>query len=161
MTSPLVRVRQVWDLLTKRPSADDAAWAEARLTPAEFALYQAMRPYDRYHCTLIARRFAELDPPEWAIRGALLHDCGKPPGYGLIWRVLMVLYGDPTVPSEPRFRSAWRWAQQSYRWHGLYGAQLALAAGLPEDGCTIIREHHAPPSSESAWLAAFQRIDDD
>jgi hypothetical protein len=162
VTSPWVRVRQVWDLLTKRPTPDDEAWARDRLTEAEFALYQAMRPYDRYHCALIARRFAELNPPDWAIRGALLHDCGKPPGYGLWWRVLMVLCGDPAIAPDPLHRSPWQRAQQLYRWHGLYGSRLALAAGLPESGCCLIRDHHARPDpSDNGWLATFQRLDDD
>lgn len=161
-TKAIARVRQVWDLLTKRVSSEDAAWARAYLQGPELALYDGMQPYDRYHCTVVARRFAALEPPEWALRGALLHDCGKPRGYGLFWRVFVVLFPDPDIPSAPRLRLPWRWAQQLYRWHGLYGAERARAAGLPETACVLIRDHHARPGDRpQAWVSEFQAIDDD
>ncbi|HEY9857196.1 MAG TPA: hypothetical protein V6D05_15740, partial [Stenomitos sp.] len=93
-TKALTRVRQVWDLLTKRVSPEDEAWARSYLQGPELALYDGMQRYDRYHCTTVARRFAALEPPEWALKGALLHDCGKPKGYGLFWRVFVVLFPD-------------------------------------------------------------------
>ncbi|MBO9541179.1 HD domain-containing protein [bacterium] len=162
-TRALTRVRQVWDLLTKRTSPEDEVWALSVLQGPEVTLYRGMQRYDRYHCTSVARRFAELEPPAWALKGALLHDCGKPWGYGLFWRVFVVLFPDPDIPSAPRARLPWRWAQQLYRWHGLYGAERARAAGLNEDACTIIRDHHARGAvqGDAPWLAEFQRIDDD
>lgn len=162
-TKALTRVRQVWDLLTKRTSAEDEAWAVSMLQGPELTLYRDMQRYDRYHCTSVARRFAELDPPLWALKGALLHDCGKPRGYGLFWRVFVVIFPEPAIAAAPRERLPWRWAQQLYRWHGLYGAERARGAGLSEDGCTIIRDHHARSAScsDAPWLAEFQRIDDD
>lgn len=162
-TKALARVRQVWDLLTKRTTPSDEAWAHSLLDGPELGLYRSMQRYDRYHCTTVARRFAELEPPEWALKGALLHDCGKPRGYGLLWRVFVVLFPDPAIPSTPRERLPWRWAQQLYRWHGLYGAERARAVGLPEAACAIIRDHHARGTArtDAPWLAAFQRIDDD
>lgn len=160
-TQALTRVRQVWDLLTKRVSPEDAAWARSLLQGAELALYDGMQRYDRYHCTQVARRFAALEPPEWALRAALLHDCGKPRGYGLFWRVFVVLVPDPAIASSPRQSWPWRWAQQLYRWHGLYGAERARSAGLPEEACRLIREHHHREEASEGWIAEFQRIDDD
>lgn len=160
-TKAITRVRQVWDLLTKRVSSEDEAWARSQLQGPELALYDGMQRYDRYHCTTVARRFSALNPPAWALKAALLHDCGKPHGYGLVWRVFVVLFPDPTIQPAPRRALPWRWAQQLYRWHGLYGAERALAAGLPEPACRIIREHHDRSAAAEEWLAAFQRIDDD
>jgi len=161
-TKTLTRVRQVWDLLTKRVSPEDEAWARSFLQGPELALYDGMQRYDRYHCTTVARRFAALEPPEWALKGALLHDCGKPKGYGLFWRVFVVLFPDVTIAVAPRQSLPWRWAQQLYRWHGLYGAERAREAGLPEDACAIIRDHHARSGATAeGWVAQFQIIDDD
>lgn len=160
-TRAITRVRQVWDLLTKRVSPEDEAWARSHLNEAEQALYDGMQRYDKYHCTTVARRFAALEPPAEALKGALLHDCGKPRGYGLFWRVFVVLFPDPRLPASPRQALPWRWAQQLYYWHGLYGAERAQAAGLPEQACLIIREHHRRSAATDPWLLEFQRIDDD
>lgn len=162
LNQALTRARQVWDYLTKRPTFEDEAWARQYLVGAELALYLRMHRYDRYHCTRVARRFAALEPPDWAIKGALLHDCGKPRGYGLIWRILVVVVSNPAIAPEPRARTPWRWAYQLYRHHGRYGAELARQAGLPEAACVIIHEHHhRAQAPEAPWLADFQRIDDD
>ncbi len=161
-TKASARVRQVWDLLTKRVSPEDEAWARSLLDGPELALYDGMQRYDKYHCTTVARRFAALNPPLEALKGALVHDCGKPRGYGLLWRIFVVLFPDPGITPTPRRVLPWRWAQQLYRWHGLYGAERAQAAGLPEQACLIIREHHGRAAAAGdAWLAEFQRIDDD
>lgn len=161
-TKATTRVRQVWDLLTKRVSPEDEAWARSHLQGPELALYEGMQRYDQYHCTTVARRFASLEPPAWALKGALVHDCGKPQGYGLFWRVFVVLFPDPAVAPAPRLRLPWRRAQQLYRWHGLYGAERARAAGLCEEACAIIRDHHARSSGAAeGWVGEFQAIDDD
>lgn len=155
------RVRQVWEYLVLRPTAEDLSWVGTILTPAERALYDGMSPHDQAHTVKVARKLATLDPPVWALKAALLHDVGKPPGYGLVWRVLVVLFPDREIPPEPRFKQPWRWARQIYRWHGLYGAQMARAAGVPEEGCTIILEHSNKALADQVpWLREFQWADD-
>lgn len=163
MSSPwTVRVRQVVDFLTKRPAPEDERWALDQLPDALRPLYLAMRPYDRFHCTEVARRFARLEPPEWALHGALLHDCGKPAGFGLVARILGVLLPDIRLAPDPPANRPIVRIQQVYRWHGEYGARLARSAGLGEDGCELIACHHARGrATEGSWLARFQDIDDD
>ncbi len=163
MSSPwTVRVRQVVDFLTKRPAPEDEHWALENLPDALRPLYLAMRPYDRYHCTGVARRFALLEPPDWALQGALLHDCGKPADFGLVARILGVLLPDAQIEADPLTTRWMRRIQQVYRWHGEYGSRLARLAGLCEDGCELIACHHARgKATEGSWLARFQDIDDD
>ncbi len=163
MSSPwTVRVRQVVEFLTQHPAPEDERWALEQLPVALQPLYRAMRPYDRYHCTGVARRFALLQPPGWALQGALLHDCGKPRGFGLVARILGVLLPAPDVMADPPARQPLRRIQQVYRWHGEYGARLARSAGLCEEGCELIARHHARDGApDGTWLTQFQLIDDD
>lgn len=161
MTRSLTRVRQVFDFLTKRPTPADEAWALSLLPESAHGLYHGMRPYDRYHCTAIARKFSQLNPPAWALHAALLHDCGKPMTFGLICRVGSVLAKRFKLSVEPFERTSWKRALQIYQWHGHYGAQVAETAGLAEEACHLIRHHHDHTVSGVPWLADFQRIDDD
>ncbi len=161
LSKAMGRVRQVWEYLVLRPKPEDLAWVETLLTPAERALYDAMSAHDQAHTVKVARKLATQHPPDWALKAALLHDAGKPRGYGLIWRVLVVLRPDRDIPAEPRFKQPWRWALQIYRWHGLYGAEMAAAAGVPEAGCRIILEHsNKKLAGEVPWLREFQWADD-
>lgn len=155
------RVRQVWEYLVLRPTADDQAWVRTVLTASELARYHGMSAHDQAHCAKVAKKLATKSPPDWALKAALLHDVGKPRGYGLIWRVLVVLRPDPEIPAAPRETRGWRWALQVYRWHGLYGAEMAREAGVPEPGCAIILEHsNKALAGEIPWLAEFQWADD-
>lgn len=157
----LGRVRQVWEYLVLRPTRADLGWVGEILTPAERALFEGMSPHDQAHCAKVARKLATKAPPDWALKAALLHDAGKPRGYGLVWRVLVVLRPDRTIPAEPRHTRPWPWALQIYRWHGRYGAEMAAAAGLSEAGCRIIAEHsNKALAHEVPWLAEFQWADD-
>src|SRR6516162_5906916 len=67
-------------LSTRPPSADDAAWAQAQLLPAEQAIWARMSTADRRHAVDVARRVvaaAEPAPPRPVVAARLLHDCGK------------------------------------------------------------------------------------
>lgn len=155
------RIRQVWEYLFLRPRSEDLAWVNTILSPAARALFDEMSAHDQAHGIKVARRLATKNPPDWALMAALLHDVGKPRGYGLIWRVLVVLRPDPEIPAEPRLTGAWPWARQIYRWHGLYGAEMARAAGVPEAGCRIILEHSNKALADSIpWLREFQWADE-
>ena len=156
------RIRQVRDFLTRSPTPEDDNWALGSLPENLQPLFRDMRAYDRYHCTAVARRLAEHQPPPWALHGALLHDCGKPRTFGLLSRIWGVLTAAPGIHADPPARSPWRRAQQIYRWHGEYGARKARGAGLDEAGCELIAKHHVRPDPlDGSWLALFQHIDDD
>ncbi len=161
VSKALGRVRQVWEYLVLRPKSEDLAWVGMVLTPAERALFEGMSPHDQAHCAKVARKLSAKSPPDWALKAALLHDVGKPRGYGLIWRVLVVLRPDREIPAAPRLAQPWPWALQIYRWHGLYGAEMAREAGVPESGCRIIQEHgNKSLADEVPWLGEFQWADD-
>ena len=161
MTTALARIRQVKDYLTKRMSKEEETWVLDQLPESAHALFRSMNPYDRYHCTAIARRFAALNPPQWALQAALLHDCGKPSSFGLLGRIFSVLSKRQLVPPSPPEPVSWRRSLQIYQWHGQYGSQFASRAGLADEVCNLIRHHHDLQNQDIPWLQAFQQIDDD
>ena len=78
MTRVGYRIWQLWRALTGRLSADEHVYAQQTLTPAEYALFVRMPPYDQRHCmdvALVLGRFGVTDASVLAL--ALLHDIGK------------------------------------------------------------------------------------
>lgn len=102
------------------PSADDVAWVQTQLLPAEAALWSHMAVQDRRHSIEVARRFAALRPKATPseMAGALLHDVGKQvAGLGTFARVAATLIG----PRTARFRQ--------YHDHEELGAAMLAEAG--------------------------------
>lgn len=155
------RLTQVVRYLFDRPAPDDLGWAKQMLGPAA-KQFEAMSRPDRAHALRVARRFEALDPPGWAIQGALLHDAGKPPGFGLFWRILVVLSPGDRGPSDPPERRPLRRARQIHHWHGLYGAREAESLGLSRETVAFVCHHQDPDQAERIpWIRLFQAIDDD
>jgi hypothetical protein len=102
------------------PSADDEAWAERWLLPAEVDLWRRMPNPDRRHAIEVGRRFAarRRDATRAELAGALLHDVGKVEScLGTFARVAATVVG----PRTARFRA--------YHEHEAIGARLAESAG--------------------------------
>lgn len=126
--------RLVTSLSRRPPAADDEAWAEDHLLPAEVGLWQQMSSADRRHAIVVARRFAERRPaasrPELA--GALLHDVGKvEASLGTLGRVVATVVG----PHTARYRA--------YHDHEAIGARLAAGAGADPVTVALIEGHGA------------------
>lgn len=69
-------------LASLRPSAPtevQQAWARARLTGAEWAIWSAQPDADRRHSVCVAEDLVDrhADAPSWVVAAALLHDVGK------------------------------------------------------------------------------------
>jgi hypothetical protein len=108
------------------PSAENLQWAEARLRPAELAIWKQQSNQDRRHSAIVARRFCELrvDVTPAEVAGALLHDVGKIEcGLGTFGRVAGTIVGS----HGSRFKA--------YHNHEAIGANMAKAAGA--DPATI------------------------
>jgi len=102
------------------PSAENLHWVEARLSPAELAIWNQQSNQDRRHSAVVARRFVALrvDATPAEVAGALLHDVGKIDcGLGTFGRVAGTIIG-------PHGRSF-----KAYHDHEAIGAKMAETAG--------------------------------
>ncbi len=162
------RVTQVWHWLRRRPSAEEAAWARGRLSPAQQALFFAQQAGDQAHAIHVARTLAaQGHADERLLQAALLHDIGKAPGVSLFHRTLVVLL----KRGAPRLLA--RLAPDAQGWlaplarayhHPALGAELARRAGSHPDTVRLIAHHQerapALPPALQGWLAALQAVDD-
>jgi hypothetical protein len=72
------RIWQLWRALTGRLNTQEDAFAQRTLTPAEYALFVCMPPYDQRHCMDVALVLGRLGVTDEAVLAlALLHDIGK------------------------------------------------------------------------------------
>ena len=155
------RLRQAWYFVRPGWVPAARAWAAAQLNPAQLALFDAMRPADRAHAVRVARRLEREDAPAWVLEAALLHDCGKPAGYGLAARSLGVLLAPlaTRVPAEPPARGLDR-ILQIYRWHDAWGLAAARAAGTSEPALALLASYAGHGEGAPAWLEPLKRCDD-
>lgn len=103
----------------------------------------------------VARRLLERYPeaPGFAVRAALLHDCGKAlRPYHPLERVLTSLLR-LDVPIEP-LRKGLLGAWQIRQHHPEYGAARILDPQVAQ----IVREHHRP---ESLWARRLYEVDEE
>jgi hypothetical protein len=149
----LGRVRQVWYYL--RPRLDGLERHVAVLNPAQRALFAAMSLPDRAHALRGAGR---LDgAPAYVIEAALLHDCGKLPGYSLAGRILGVLLGRfVALPAAPE-QTGLRRQLQIYQWHEAWGIAAAERAGTSAEALALMKLQEAP---QPGWLERFKLADD-
>jgi hypothetical protein len=164
----LYRVRQVWQMKTRRLQLEERGWVQHRLTPAQYALFLAQQPGDQVHAYTVARALSDQQQhDEPLIIAALLHDCGKAPGVSLFHRTLIVLLKRfaPDMLYRLRPTTAGWMAPLARAWyHPSLGAGLAEAVNCSPDVVTIIRYHQhrsAPVSAQQkAWITALQQVDD-
>lgn len=134
----------------------DDAFAQALLTPEEWALYRALDPRDREHAVRVARRLERLYPgvPEYVLRAALLHDAGKAlRPYRPLERILTGLYA-PSLPPFP-LRPGLLGAFQVRRHHPLYAAARIRDPRVR----ALVLEHHAPKTLWGQRLHEADRME--
>ncbi len=150
------RVRQVLYYLWVRPDPDDLRRAALLLPPALYGVFLQMTPADQAHGARVARRLARLSAPDHVLAAAYLHDAGKPPGYGLWWRCLMVAFpGDPPDPDRSA-RSPLARARQTYHHHARHAAEAIAGAGGSVEVIALVEGIRGTP-----WLAEFEHADDE
>ena len=156
------RLRQVLYYLTPEPESASQAFAEAYLQPRQLEVFRAMGRADQAHAVRVARRLVAEEAPRHVIEAALLHDCGKPRGYGLFWRSAGVLAAPllAGLPKEPPMTGMSRWLQV-YRWHDAYGLDLAREAGTSPEAMALLEAYAGGQTREApAWLEPLKRSDD-
>jgi hypothetical protein len=120
----------------RRGGPAEEAWATAKLTPGERALWARMSDPDRRHAVEVAKAV----PGELAV-AALLHDVGKvESGLGTFARVGATVLG--------AVRRDWPGRVGAYLHHDELGAALLRAAGSDPLTVAWAREHHLP---EDRW----------
>ena len=158
------RFRQVGYYLQPRLVPAELAWALGYLNEPQQALFKAMASVDRAHAVRVARRLEAQGAPAFVLEAALLHDCGKPKGYGLAGRVLGVLCSRwaKEVPQSPVLKGLER-SLQIYRWHDQWGLEAAKAAGTSADALVLLQAYLAADGQTTeapAWLEPLKRADD-
>ncbi|MFN8036096.1 MAG: hypothetical protein U0V73_09200 [Acidimicrobiia bacterium] len=159
-----------------RPPAEDLAWVQSALTPAELALWQRLPNHDQRHSIGVARDvWARLagtpyaDDPRWPAV-ALLHDVGKlDAGLGVYGRVVATVCG---FVGGRSLAGAWSARRGFTRRVGLYlrhdelGADMIRMAGGRKEAALWAAAHHHPeawPSTglPSAVIDALDAADND
>jgi hypothetical protein len=160
---PVHRARRFFSsLFGGAPPAEDLAWAEGLLEPAEQKAFARMSNNDRRHSIGVARAvaahlddvgLAEDDPgARWILTAALTHDVGKSvAGLGTYGRVVATLSG---WVGGHDMAATWADTRGFTRKVGLYlqygelGADVLRLAGSDERVVAWAVEHHLP---EEDW----------
>ncbi|MBI6546189.1 MAG: hypothetical protein HY692_05310 [Cyanobacteria bacterium NC_groundwater_1444_Ag_S-0.65um_54_12] len=153
----MTRFRQVWQYLFERLTLQDLREAALVLSTEEFALFIRMLPPDQAHGARVARRLSNIGAPHPVMVAAYLHDVGKPEGYGLFWRSMLVVWSsfERKRSFGANTRSRWYWAQQIYHFHPEYGALTLIAAGSAPEVIALVRG-----TSSTAWYEELRHADE-
>ena len=159
------RFKQFFSALSAQINKDDHQLIKEYLSAKEQDLFCAMDIPTQYHSIRVAKsalllmnRYQEIDARS-LLKGALLHDIGKPAGHlTTILRCLIVLTNrlNPNLAhnlARPG-RGNW-WANLR---NGLYihfnhprlGGELAQKTGVDSQVITLIENHHWPAGSEDS-----------
>ena len=149
------RLRRLYKAFIPARAEPDDTWALTELSPEEVHLYKAMDVRDREHAVQVAKRLLECypDAPGFAVRAALLHDCGKARRpYRPLERILtgLIRLDVPIEPLSKGLRGAW----QIHQHHPEYGAMRILEPQVAQ----IVREHHKPVS---LWARRLFEVDEE
>jgi hypothetical protein len=149
------RTRQALRHVGARVTASERDGLASWLSPAQLALFDAMHRADQRHgldVLAVLRGQGHDDPELWL--AALLHDCSKGRGVGLLHRVAWSLgdrYGEGVrdlFAPLPGFPAAF----ERLRHHARDSARLAIDAGCSERTAELIR-HQADPMDPDAGRA--------
>lgn len=153
---------------SRRLQPEERGWVQARLTPAQFALFLAQQPGDQVHAYIVAATLAAQGyANEPMVIAALLHDCGKAPGISLFHRTLVVLLKRLAPHFLYRlqpYQTGWMAPLARAWYHPQLGAALAEAVDCSPAVVLVIRYHqqrNAPVDGElQALIGALQAVDD-
>jgi len=152
LTVALRRVRQAWWYLWAPLRDEDVRWASSLLDVRLGALFAGMARPDRSHALRVARRVQAAGGDRDLVRAALLHDVGKPAGYGLFWRTVCVLLPPAPVEQPAGPVGTLAWARHVYAHHEQSGRDMLVAAGADE--VLLDRVSGRGPERDSQMLGA-------
>lgn len=161
MTRVGYRIWQLWRALTGGLTADEHVYAQQTLTPAEYALFIRMPPYDQRHGMDVARVLGRLGVTEASVLAlALLHDIGKVGDDGralsLWWYGVNVLVRPLPVLRDwllPRYEPLRRSMTHEQR-----SLAMASAGGARADVCALLAV--LAHGGDDARIALFAEADD-
>jgi hypothetical protein len=173
MKASSYRIRQFWNALFRQ--ADDAQRQRARalLSPAEYALFQAMQPGEQLHSIQVMDQLrGQGHQNPHLLAAALLHDVGKSKLPLNVWERALIVLAHALFPrqaafwgAQPEPHSGWQKAFVVSQRHAAWGAALAEQAGSSACTVSLIRKHQdeppkSPRNEEDALLTLLQAADD-
>lgn len=150
------RVKQFYKALFPRINPLEIEWAAKTLPASAFALFSNQSLPEQRHALDVTKSLAietkslYISPDEYQnlIFAALLHDCGKSLVQVHLWqRILIVLIN--VLPLRLKENLAAKFAPLSQTLniahnHAQWGEALVKEAGLNQQICQLIRQHHLP-----------------
>ena len=155
------RLKQLWQALTARITAEEIALVRHVLPNYEQSLFERMPRRDRRHCLDVYHTLVQgqiTDP--LILRAALFHDTGKVDRQGrpvpLLWYGGLVIFKRLWPHAYALLAASPRGVRRYfyyYAHHGPLGAELAQEAGSPPEIVEILRHYHdAEPTGRAAIL---------
>lgn len=150
------RFKQFFKSLFPSLSPLEIEWVAQTLPASAFALFRKQALPEQSHALAVtkslmnARTSLNLNPKEYEnlIIAALLHDCGKSLVKLHLWqKILIVLLNvsplqvNKYLEAKPKFLTL---TLNIAHQHAQWGESLAKEAGLNQQICLLIRQHHCP-----------------
>lgn len=150
------RVKQFYKALFPSVNPLEIEWVAMTLPAKAFSIFRKQALPEQRHALDVTKsleielKFLSLSPDEYQnlIFAALLHDCGKSLVQVHLWqRILIVLIDifplqlNDYIGAKPGHLAL---TLKILHYHALWGEALAKEAGLNQQICLFIREHHFP-----------------
>ena len=164
------RVRQFWEALNPRLSAEELTQAQDILDPALMALFLGQQRSEQAHSLRLLNQLLEGgETHSDLLVAALLHDVGKSRHPLHLWERVLIVLSKKFVPnlsedwgqSEPR---GWRRPFVIAARHPAWGAEMAAEAGASSLTVELIRRHQSllpaqPDTIKETLLHRLQSVD--